>query len=105
MENIEDKIIDMQHKLLLLQQEVEEQKKLEEDKQTVEYHLLQLKKIIEDKKSRELNRNDPSSFKSYEIRRIALEKKKNDEIVPAIETILNAMEVMNDKINLLLQYV
>jgi hypothetical protein len=105
MENIEDKIIDMQHQLLLLQKQVEEQKKLEEDKQTVEYHLSQLKKIINEKKSRENNKNNPSTFKSYEIRRITLEKKKNDEIVPAIETILNAMEVMNDKINLLLQYV
>jgi hypothetical protein len=53
MENIEDKIIDMQHQLLLLQKEVEEQQKLEEDKQTVEYHLSQLKKIINEKKSRE----------------------------------------------------
>ena len=100
-----DEIQQLQNKILKLEQ-IRKQKILDEEnakKYSFEYYFQNLFDFIQMKKDREINRNGIQEngqhfFSSTENQRIKSAKDQNAELVPALENIYNALNIINKRL-------
>jgi len=99
-DEIIDEIEQLKQKILELEN-AKKQREIEEEnakKLTFDYYFKKLFDFIQMKKEKEINRNTAQCMSSYENKRVRMVIEENKELVPALESIYSALDIINNRL-------
>jgi hypothetical protein len=99
-DEIVDEIEQLKQKILELEN-AKKQREIEEEnakKLTFDYYFKKLFDFIQMKKEKEINRNTAECMSSYENKRVRMVIEENKELVPALESIYSAVDIINKRL-------